>query len=94
MWPLGQTKGAPTGARLVWSRRMGSTWSEEWIVGVTLRSRLIGWGILYARLLEQLGAVMIPDHFPEFVEEFEDCESLFWGPVSGKGEGDCEERAG
>jgi hypothetical protein len=69
-------------------------WLEEWIVAVWTRSRLISWGVLSASHFEQLHMVVICDHFPQFAEEFEDGESLLWGPVSRNGEGDREERTG
>ena len=54
----------------------------------------MSWGVLSASLFEQLRPVMTCDHFPKFVEEFEDGESLLWGPVSRNGEGDREDRTG
>lgn len=55
------------------------------IVVVALGRRLVG---LYClRAPSRLCAVMMSNHFPESVEEFEDDESLCWRPVSGTAKG-------
>jgi len=55
---------------------------------------LKGRTVLFAVLLAQLRAVVGPDQIAEVFEQLDDGESLLWGPVSGNGEGDCQEQAG
>jgi hypothetical protein len=44
--------------------------------------------------IEQLHIVVAPDHFAEFIEQFDDGEGLLRRPVSGNAEGDGQEQAG
>ena len=49
---------------------------------------------MFAVFLAQLRAIVGPDQVAEVFEQLDDSESLLRRPVSGNGEGDCQEQLG
>jgi len=67
---------------------------ERPIVGIVGRCVELKGTVLLAVLLVQLRAVVRPDQAAEVFQQLDDGKSLLRRPVSGNGEGNCQERSG
>ena len=85
----GDPNGAPAHVLMEQADRL-----ERPIVGIVGRCVDVKGAGLLAVLLVQLRAVVRPDQVTEVFEQLDDGKSLLRRPVSGNGEGNCQERSG